>query len=39
MVVNPYLFGMTNPHELNRSCNNSRAKDDLGHLVPPFPSP
>ena len=31
MVVNPYLFGMTTPHERNRYCNNSRAKNEPGH--------
>jgi hypothetical protein len=31
MVVNPYLFGMTNPHERNRYCSNNRAKDELVH--------
>ena len=29
-VVSPYLFGMTNPHERNRYCNNSSAKDEPG---------
>ncbi|MGA7678898.1 MAG: hypothetical protein WCA54_01855, partial [Pseudolabrys sp.] len=31
MVVNRYLFGMTNPHERNRCCDTSRAKDEPGH--------
>ena len=31
MVVNPYLVGMTNPHERNRCCDTGRASDEPGH--------
>ncbi|MFZ0176450.1 MAG: hypothetical protein WAL11_12860, partial [Pseudolabrys sp.] len=36
MVVNRYLFGMTNPHERNRCCDNQSRKGRTWSLIPSF---